>query len=282
MKTVVLVAVLSAAAPLVADAQTRQAAPRRPPAAAAAPTASDRTSDAYAQFLQAHVFADAGKVEDAIAAYRRAMALDATAATIPAELAELYQAENRLAEAQTAAEQALKIDDANKQAHRVLGQMYAAKAGTAQDTRAGRPSNQENITQAINHFERTLETPAKQTDIETRATLSQLYVAAEQFDKAIPLLMDIVKEAPSWRNGTTLLVEAYSGAGKSKEAIDWLEESAPDNPQLYSTLAGFYAQARRWVDAAGAYDQALKASPRNACAPSVRKKRSISLWAKLP
>ena len=150
-------------------------------------------------------------------------------------------------DAQAAAEQALSIDPANKQAHRVLGQMYAAIAGNAQDTRAGRASQQENITRAIEHFEKALETPVKQTDIDIRALLSRLYVAADQFDKAIPLLTDIVKEAPSWRDGPALLVEAYSGAGKSAEAVSWLENAAPDNPQLYSTLAGFYARERRWV-----------------------------------
>ncbi len=31
-------------------------------------------------------------------------------------------------------------------------------------------------------------------------------------------------------------MDAYSGAGKTAEAVAWLEESAPDNPQLYSTL----------------------------------------------
>jgi tetratricopeptide (TPR) repeat protein len=45
--------------------------------------------------------------------------------------------------------------------------------------------------------------------------------------------------------------------------MTWLEESAADNPQLYGTLAGIYARERRWADAAGAYEQALKASPRS-------------------
>lgn len=262
MKIVVLVAVLGASAPLAAAGQTRQAAPRRQAAPPAAPV-QDRTAEAYAQFLQAHLLADAGNVEEAIAAYRRAMTLDPESATIPAELAELFSGENRNTEAQAAAEQALKIDAGNKQAHRVLGQIYAGLAGNAQDTRAGRASQEENVTRAIEHFEKALETPVRQTDIDIRALLSRLYLAADQFDKAIPLLADIVKEAPSWRDGPSLLMEAYSGAGKTKEALDWLEEAAPDNPQLYSTLAGFYARERRWVDAAGAYEQALSASPRS-------------------
>jgi tetratricopeptide (TPR) repeat protein len=262
MKLVVLVAVLGASAPVVAAGQTRQSAPRRPAPPATAP-AQDRQAEAYAQFLRAHAYADAGNIDEAIAAYRRAMTLDPNSATIPAELAELYSGENRNSDAQAAADQALKIDPDNKQAHRVLGQLFANMASNAQDTRGGRASQRENIGHAIEHLEKSLETPVKQTDIDIRALLSRLYIAADQFDKAIPLLTDIVKEAPTWRDGPNLLMEAYSGAGKNKEAVDWLETSAPDNPQLYSTLAGFYARERRWVDAAGAYEQALKASPRS-------------------
>ncbi|HUR33894.1 MAG TPA: tetratricopeptide repeat protein [Vicinamibacterales bacterium] len=263
MKIVVFVAVLGASAPVLATGQTRQAAPRRQATSPPAAPAPDRAAEAYAQFLQAHMFADGGNIDEAIAAYRRAMSLDPNSATIPAELAELYSGENRNTDAQAAAEQALKIDPANKQAHRVLGQLYAGLASNAQDSRAGRASQGEHVTQAIDHFEKALETPVKTTDIDVRALLSRLYIAADKFDKAIPLLTDIVKEAPTWRDGPNLLMEAYSGAGKNKEAVDFLEQSAPDNPQLYSTLAGFYGRERRWVDAAGAYELALKASPRS-------------------
>ncbi len=186
MRIVVLVAVLGASAPLAAAGQTRQAAPRQqatPPA-----PAPDRTAEAYAQFLQAHMLADEDKTDEAIAAYRRAMTLDPASATIPAELAELFFGENRATDAQGAAEQALKIDAGNKQAHRVLGQVHAGLAGTAPDTRAGRAQQQENITSAVEHLEKSLESPVKLTDIDIRALLSRLYVAAEQFDKAIPLL----------------------------------------------------------------------------------------------
>jgi tetratricopeptide (TPR) repeat protein len=260
MKLVVFVAVISASAPMVASGQTRPAAPRRQAPSSAA---RDKTADAYTQFLRAHLLADGGKVDDAIAAYRQAMTLDPTSPTIPAELAELYATENRPAEAQTVAEQALTIDPDNKQAHRVLGQLYAAAAGNTQDTTTGRASQKENVARAIEHLEKSLETPVKQTDIEVRAMLSRLYLAADQNDKAIPLLMDIVKEAPGWRDGPGLLLEAYDGAGKASEAIAWLEESAPDNPHLYATLAASYARERRWTDAAGAYEQALKDAPRS-------------------
>lgn len=263
MKLAVLVAVLGALTPVVATGQTGQAAPRRQAAPATPAPPPDRKADAYAQFLLAHAAADAGKVDEAIAFYKRAMTLDPSSATIPAELAELYSGENRSTDAQAAAEEALKIDPANKHAHRVLGQVFADMASNAQDTRAGRTSQQENVLKAVDHFEKALETPVRQTDIDVRALLSRLYVAAQQFDKAIPMLTDIIKEAPSWRDGPSLLMEAYAGANKTDEAERWLEASAPDNPQLYPSLAGFYARERRWVDAANAYDLALKASPRS-------------------
>ena len=80
MKLVVFVAVLGVSVPIVAAAQTRQAAPRGRAAAAPAPPAPapapDKTAEAYAQFLAAHAFADQGNLEGAIAAYRRAMTLD--------------------------------------------------------------------------------------------------------------------------------------------------------------------------------------------------------------
>ncbi|MGC4080963.1 MAG: tetratricopeptide repeat protein [Vicinamibacterales bacterium] len=192
MKFVVFVAVLGASAPIVAAGQTRcrdAAATATPPSSQAAATpasSADKTADAYAQFLAAHVFADQGNLDEAINAYKRAMALDPESATIPAELAELLQGENRTADAQAAAEQALKVDPANKQAHRVLGQLYAGLASNAQDTRTGRASQQENITRAIEHFEKALETPVKQTDIDVRALLGRLYVAANRVREGDP------------------------------------------------------------------------------------------------
>ncbi len=209
------------------------------------------------------MLADAEETNAAIAAYRRAMDLDPGASAIPASLAELYLDQNRPADAQAAAEQALRIAKDDKQAHRVLGQVYAGYASNAQDTRAGRTSQRDNILKSIEHLEQALESSVKMTEIDIRALLSRLYVAAEQFDKAIPLLTDIVKEAPQWRDGPSLLVEAYNGAGKMSDAVQWLEEAAADNPQLFGTLANMYARERRWSDAAGAYDQALKAAPRS-------------------
>ena len=90
----------------------------------------------------------------------------------------------------------------------------------------------------------------------TRAMLARLYVARgiRQGDSA----PDRTRQAgPGWQDGPTLLVEAYA-ARAERRSDRWLEEAAPDNPQLYATLADFYARERRWTDAADAYEQALE------------------------
>jgi predicted Zn-dependent protease len=96
-----------------------------------------------------------------------------------------------------------------------------------------------------------------------RATLARLYIRSGTFDKAIPLLTDLVNQEPGWQDGPTMLVEAFAGAGRAKEAIAWLEERTEDDPRLLPALADFYEREHRWSDAAGAYGRAVQRAPRN-------------------
>ena len=85
--------------------------------------------------------------------------------------------------------------------------------------------------------------------------------ASGKYDKAIADLPELIKIG--WQDGAPLLMEAYAGAGRTSDGIKWLEDSAPDNPELYGTLGDFYARERRWTDSANAYEQALENSPRS-------------------
>jgi tetratricopeptide (TPR) repeat protein len=260
MKLAVFAAVLVVSTPLAAAAQTRRPATPPAPARPAPPVrpAPDRIAEAYEQFLQAHLIEDED-ADAAIAAYRRAMALDPASADIPADLAELYMRENKQQEAIQAAEQALRVAPQNRDANRVLGTIYATMAG--RPGRGGRESQQQNVTNAIRYLEQAFDPPMSAADANLRAMLARLYIANESYDKAIPVLADLVKQEPGWSEGPTLLIEAYAAAGRTNDAITWLEESAPDNPRLYAALGEFYARGRRWTDAATAYEKALEASP---------------------
>ena len=218
-------------------------------------------AQAYEQFLIGHHLEESDDVSGAIAAYKKAMDLDPLAADIPAELAGLYLRHDRTDEAVTAAEQALKVAPSNAEAHRVLGLIAAAKVDS-------RPRSQQDgadadSTNAIQHLEKAIENPLGEADPNARGTLARLYLRIAAYDKAIPLLVDLVRQQPGWADGPRLLAQAYAGAGRTKEAIDLLDEQASEDPTLLPTLADFYERQERWKDAANAYERALNVAPRN-------------------
>jgi tetratricopeptide (TPR) repeat protein len=257
MRLAVLLALLLAPAAVTAAQSGR-------PAAAPA-LQPDPVAEAYSQFLLAHRLEDDDDIDGAIAAYKRAMTLDPQAAEIVSELADLFMRQNRMPEALATAEQALKIAPSNRQAHRVLGTIYAtlATAPPTQGQRPNRDAQRENITKAIQHLEEAIEGPMGRADANLRAMLARLYVGRADYDKAIAILTELVKQEPQWQDGAALLVEAYSAAGRGADAVRWLEEAVKSDPELYPTLADFYARERQWQQAVGAYEEALQASPRS-------------------
>jgi tetratricopeptide (TPR) repeat protein len=226
-----------------------------PRIAAAQPHKPDRVAEAYAQFMLGHRLDENDDEAGAIAAYKRAMELDPTAAEIPGELAAVYLRQNKVQEAIASAEQALKISPDNREANRVLGIINAAMA---EGRRGG-----ENAKKAVGYLEQSIAGQGSEADPNVRATLSRLYVSSGEYDKAIPLLTTLVNEQPGWQDGPVLLAEAYSAAGRSAEAIAWLEEHTADDPRLLPTLGDFYERERRWTEAASTYARALERAPRN-------------------
>jgi predicted Zn-dependent protease len=248
-----LVAAFCVAVPIGAAGQSR------------VPASTDRPGEAYEQFLLAHRLAEHDDEAGAIAAYKRAMALDPQVADIPAELADLYLQANKIQDAQAAAEQALKIEPNNRDANRVLGIVYAALSDTDRQSapRArGDARPEDSLAKAIHHLELAVDPPVG-ADPNARATLSRLYLRAEAYEKAISLLADLVAQESGWQDGPMLLAEAYAGAGRIAEGIAWLEMHAADDPRLLPTLGDFYERQRRWPDAAKTFAAALQRAPRN-------------------
>src|SRR5258708_8790892 len=246
-----IVAAFCVAVPISAAGQSR------------VPSATDRPGEAYEQFLLAHRLAEHDDEAGAIAAYKRAMALDPQAADIPAELADLYLQSNKIQEAKAAAEQAAKIEPNNRDANRVLGIVYAALSDSDRQTAPrgrGDARPEENLAKAIHHLESAVE-PAVGADPHARATLARLYLRAESYGKAIPLLSDLVAQESSWQDGPMLLAEAYAGAGRIADGIAWMEMHAEDDPRLLPTLGDFSERQRRGPDAPQTHPPALPPTP---------------------
>src|SRR5690348_661727 len=112
MKVTCLAAILAMAAPVAAQNTAARGA------STAAPS---KIAQAYEQFALGHRLEQSDDAAGAIAAYKRAMELDPSAAEIPAQLASVYWRQDREADAIATAEQALKIDGDNAEANRILG-----------------------------------------------------------------------------------------------------------------------------------------------------------------
>ncbi len=255
------VAVCLASASLAQAAQKPEARETRPK-----PAAGTAIADAYDQFLLAHHYETDDKIDLAIAAYKRAMALDPTAADVPAELAGLYLRQNKAPEAMAAAEQALKLAPANREGNRVLGVIYASMAEGGRGDAPAKPDAEAeaNAAKAITHLEAAIDHPDGEADPNVRATLARLYLGTGAYAKAIALLTALVNQEAQWQDGPMLLAEAYAGAGRIPDGIAWLQERVGGDPRLLPTLADFYERQRQWKEAADTYEKALAQTPRNA------------------
>ncbi|MBI4485907.1 MAG: tetratricopeptide repeat protein [Acidobacteria bacterium] len=260
MKVAVFAVACLASASFVQAGQGRPSAPRSA-AAPAAPSAAGRIAEAYAQFLLARHYEGEDDIDAAIAAYKRAIELDPRAADLPAELAALYLRQNKAQEAMAAAEQAVKIEPANREGNRVLGVIYAALAENPPAPGRAAAASDDNAEKAIRHLEIAHERAGVEAEPSMRATLARLYVSTGAFEKAIPVLLALVNQEPQWHDGAQLLAEAYLGAGRTREGIAWLQELAADDPRMLPTLADFYERERRWKEAADTYGKAIQLVP---------------------
>ena len=225
-----------------------------------ATTQPDARSQAYFEFMLARRLESQGNETGALEALKRAIALDPKSAELQAELAGFHARQNNGEEAVTAAERALTLDANNVEAHRMLGLVFAAWAeAPGGQVPAGRTATQLR-TQAIEHLSKIAETPAVSTDLNLQLTLARLHMRAGNAERAVPLLENIVSQAPYATEPYTLLAEARLTLGRVDAAVEAMEMAAEINPRHNLALGDLYEKQDRWKDAAGAYERAIAAS----------------------
>lgn len=234
------------------------------PAASISQTASPvlQRGEAYYLFLHARQLEGDGDVAGAVAAFRKAAALAPDAAEIRAELAALFARQSRADEALAEAQAALAIDPANREAHRILGFVFAARV----DNEPGGdqvPSAVENARKAAAHFEKAR--AGQPSDPPSELTLGRLYVITGDFDRAIGILGNFLNEQPGYPEAILLLSDAHAGKGDTRAAIMALEQvtaAQPRMPRAAIRLAELYEMDARWADAAALYAQLIAETPR--------------------
>ncbi|MGH2604724.1 MAG: tetratricopeptide repeat protein, partial [Dehalococcoidia bacterium] len=228
--------------------------------AQATPAAGEDTA-AYFFLLGRHL-ESLGRIDEAVAAHKRALELEPESAELRAELAGLYARQDKATESIAMAEAALQKDPANREANRILGSIYAAFAGQRQPVRPGDDPAQY-APRAIAALEKARQ--PNTFDIGLELTLGRLYVQTDAFDKAIPLLQRVVADQPGYAEGAILLAAGQEGAGRPEEAIGTLEDAIEQNPKFYRgqlQVAELYERQRQWASAADALERAQALNPR--------------------
>jgi tetratricopeptide (TPR) repeat protein len=224
--------------------------------------ASPAEAPAAYYFMLGRHLEDERKIEEAIAAHKKAITLAPDSAELRAELAALYARQDRVREALETAEAALQRDPANREANRIIGTVYAALNEQRQPFRPGDDPTLYS-SKAIAALEKSRREAG--VDINLELLLGRLYLGARDYEKAIGSLRKVVDDQPGYPEGAMLLAAAQDGAGLKDDEIETLETALEYSPAFYRghlRVAELYEQQRRFAEAAGAYAHAAAANPR--------------------
>ena len=241
-------------------------------AAQPAPAGAEREDPGY-YFLLARHFESAGRVDEAVQAYQKAIALDPGSAELRAELAGLYARQDKALEAVANAEAALVRDASNQEANRILGTVYAAFAERRLPMREG----EDPATYPARAIAALEKARGEGFDIGLDLVLGRLYVQTKAFEKAVPLLTRVVENQPSLVDAAILLSAAQEGAGQPAHAVATLEKVLSENPGSFRAqmrLAEIYEQDEQWNEAADALAKAQTLNPR---ASMIARRRAVAL-----
>lgn len=242
------------------------AAPASPSGAKtpAAPLSVDQRAEAYSDFASGHLSelqydmtGNSDQAEQAIALYKKALALTPGSSVIHERLAEVYAKTQRLHDATIEAQTAVEIDPDNVSAHRVLARIYVHQLG---DVNTGQAQT-DDITKAIEQF--TAIQKLQPYDVSSALWLARLYRFENRHDEAEKVLRGVLQRNPDSEQALEQLSQLLIDGGRSQEAIQLLEQSTADgaSPEVYDLLGDAYSQAKDYPKAEKAYQQAVEEDP---------------------
>ena len=241
--------------------------PQQPAAQPTTPAAKnpDRAA-AYYHFGLAHMYEDMatnyGRPEyatRAIEEYKLALDADPSSKYLNSGLAELYLRTGRVRDAVLAAQEILKTEPNNLEAHKLLGRVYLQSLGNVQN---GGPS--EKVLQlAIAEYTKIVE--LQSNDIESRLLLGQLYTLAHDTPHAEEQFKAAQRIDPSSEDVVLNLARLYSDSGDMTHAIEVLNAVPADDrtAKIDYALGMSYDQLKQNKNAIDAYTKAFDMEPDN-------------------
>src|SRR5208283_222329 len=221
----------------------------------AAPKKPDQAA-AYYHFSLAHMYEEmvsmygrSDYANKAVDEYRLAIENDPNSDYLNAALAELYARTGRIRDAVLEAQDILKRDGNNLEAHRLLGRIYLRSLG---DMQAGTQS-QEILKLAIDQYEQLVKLDPK--SVEDHLLLGRLYRLNNELLKSEREFKTAVQIQPDSEEAVTTLAYLYNEEGDSGRALQVLN-AIPDSARtakLYSALGYTYEQQKEYKEAIDAY-----------------------------
>jgi tetratricopeptide (TPR) repeat protein len=262
---------------LMAQGQTQQAAPPsssqnaappkhvQPPASAdAAKPGQEDTAGAYYHFMMAHEYEEMattfGRSEyatRAIEEYKMALNADPQSPYLNSHLAELYFRTGRIKEAVVAAQDRIKQDPNDLEAHRLLADVYLRSLGDNQQ----QETSGQMLKLAIGEFQKIVQ--LEPSNPEDHLMLARLYAADHQSAQAEEQLAAARKIDPGSEETALIASQFYTDMGDTKRAIDVLQ-ALPDDDQTSRTegqLGKIYDSQKDTKNAIASYKKALDLEP---------------------
>ncbi len=238
------------------------------PASIPAPTV-DR-STAYYHAALAHTYEDMATnygrqefVTRAVEEYKLALNADPDSAQLATGLAELYFRAGRVREAIQTAQELVKKDDSNLDAHKLLGRIYLRSLGQEQG-----PSNQSSpsaqmLELAITEFTKIVALEPK--SLENRLLLGQLYTVKHDSAKAEAQFKAGQDIEPASEDVILNLARLYAENGDIKRSTELLE-SVPVTDRTTKeefALGAAFEQLKDMKKAIAAYQRSVDMEPEN-------------------
>jgi tetratricopeptide (TPR) repeat protein len=258
---------VSALLTLAAAAQTKQSS--KPAASTSGASQSDQASspkvdhaDSYYHYALAHMYEEQvtvyGRSElanKAMDEYRQAIEADPSSEFLTAGLAELYVKTGRIRDAVLQAQDIIKRDPNNLEAHKLLGRIYLRSLGDM----PGNGNGSDNVLKlAIEQYEQIIKIEPKNVD--DHLLLGRLYRLNNDLQKAENELKIAVKLDPDSEEAVTTLALLYTDEGDTAHALQVLS-AVPDtgrSAKLYAALGATYEQRKDYKSAIDAYKHAIQ------------------------
>ena len=259
MKKLVASLLLSSSFVCAQQPSTKPDSASSPQSASNTPTKVDKAA-AYYHFTMAHTYEEqmaaygrSDLVSKAIEEYRLALEADPTSEYLSSGLAELYARSGRIRDAVSEAQDILKRDPQNLEAHRLLGHIYLRSLG---DMQGGNGSDSV-LKLAIQQYEEIVKLDPKSVD--DHIMLGRLYHADNQMKKAQDEEHTAINLAPDSEEAVATLAMFYSEEGDAAKAADTLSTipEASRSAKLYLMLGGTYDQQKDYKKSIDAYQHAI-------------------------